>query len=119
MKNPFKTLAKRLVTAESNRIFRKAIMLAEKRHNEEGKRIYVIEHPENPKKLLLINDKEFLELRHRYGITSKQQPIRMLKSQCWYYTSNGSGKDPIDPRSLTVRKLAFIRDRLISAKLIE
>ena len=43
MKNPFKTLAKRLVTAESNRIFRKAIMLAEKRHNEEGKRIYVIE----------------------------------------------------------------------------
>ena len=118
MKNPFKTLAKRLVTAESNRIYRKAIKLAENRYVEEKNRIYVIEHPEDPKKLLLVNKKEFLGLRHRYGITSKQQPIRMLKSQCWYYTKNGSGKDPIDPRTLTIRRLAFIRDRLLSAKLI-
>lgn len=118
MKNPFKMIAKRLVVAEANRMYRKAIKLADKRHEEEKNRIYVIEHPEDPKRLLLINKDEFLYIRHKLGITSKQQPLRMLKARAWYYTRNESERDPIPAKDLVIRRLAFVRDRLSAANLL-
>ena len=113
-----KKLAAHFVTMYANRIFSQAIKTAELRYDEEKKMMFVITDPGNPKRLIVINTKEFLSLRHSYNIPSKALPIHKIKNTCWYHTKNVSGKDKMTDYDLNVRRLAFIRASLEKAKLI-
>lgn len=118
MKKTFKKIASLCVTAYAKRIYEQAVFLADDCHKKDGDMYFVITNPQNNKKLMCINTKQFLDIRHKLNIPSKELPIQMLKNQCWYRTPNKNGKDCLGPRDLTVRKLAFCRELLTKAHLI-
>lgn len=119
MKKFFKKLAAYFVTTYANRTYRNAIKVADSWRAATGKRYYVITDPRDERKLVSLDNKGFIQIRHELGIRSKDLTIGELKSRCWYYTANENGKDVIPARELVIRRLAFVRDRLKAAKLVE
>lgn len=117
MKNPFKKLAALCVTAYAKKIYEQAVELAEDKYKEHPDMYFVITDPAHPKKLMCINMKQFLDLRHRYHIPSKALTVATLKNQCWYRTKSKTGVDAMSFQDITVRKLAFCRELLKRAKL--
>lgn len=119
MKKLFRKWAAYFVTAYANRTFRNAIKVADSWQGGTHKRHYVITDPNDDRKLVTINTEGFLEMRHALGIRSKDMPISYLKNTCWYYTPNNEGRDVIPARELVIRRLAFVRDRLNAAGLLD
>lgn len=117
MKNPFKRLAALCVTAYAKKIYDQAVELAESKYNDHPDMYYVITDPANEKRLIVINKNDFLEMRHKLGIPSKELTLTAVKNRCWYHTKSKVGLDALDFRDLTVRKLAFCRELLMKAKL--
>lgn len=117
MKKHFRKLAAYFVTVYANRIYKQAITAAENRWEEEKTMMYVITDPGNPKRLIVINTKEFLDLRHRFKILSKQLPLHAIRNRCWYHTGNVNHRDQLTPKDIEIRRLAFIRESLKRAKL--
>ena len=125
MKKYFSRLAAFFVTAYANRLFKQAIKFAEQRHNVEGSTMYVITDPRDPKKLVVIDIHQFLELRHRFEISSKDMPISELRGHCWYRTGKtvhhskkkSIDKDRLSAKEIDVRRLAFVRELLTRAGL--
>lgn len=117
MMNPFKKIARLCVGAYAKNLFNKAIEVAESKYKERPDMYYVINDPNNPKKLVVINNAQFRTIRHIMGIPSKELTMQTLKNTCWYHTKNLVGKDALSPRDITIRKLAFLRDLLHKAKL--
>lgn len=126
MRRTFKKLAALFVTAYANRLYNQAVKVAETRHEIDGwATYYVITDPRNPKKLIVINIQQFLELRHRLGVRSKDLPISELRGHCWYrtgrriYTSKKKGfdKDRLSAKEIEIRRLAFARELLSRAGL--
>ncbi len=125
MKKYFKRLAAFFVTAYANRLFKQAVKFAEQRHEVEGLMMYVITDPGDPKKLVVIDALQFLELRHRLGISSKDLPIHELRGHCWYRTGKliykgpkkGFDKDRLSAAEIEIRRLAFARELLTRAGL--
>lgn len=117
MKNPFKKLAALCVTAYAKKIFNQAINLAEDKYKASPDMYFVITDPSRPKRLMCINTRQFLDLRHKYHIPSKALTIDKLKNTCWYRTKSKAGTDAMSFQDLTVRKLAFCRELLKRAKL--
>lgn len=115
----FKKVARRVVAIYANRIYRKAVKVANSWYEGTGKRYFVITDPLNESRLVALDTKGFLKLRHDLGISSKDCTVAFLKNTCWYYTPNEKGKDRIEPRELVRRRLAFVRDRLEAAKLLD
>lgn len=117
MRKFFKRIAAFLITVYARRILKQAVTLAEMRHEEEKETIYIITSPEDERKLRVINEQEFLDLRHQFRIPSKKLPLWKLKNHCWYHTANASGKGMMSDKDREVRRLAFIRHMLKNAKL--
>ena len=125
MKRTFKKLAALFVTAYANRLYNQAVKVAETRHEMDGAIHYVITDPRNPKKLIIINIQQFLELRHRFEIRSKDMPIHELRNHCWYRTGKlinntkkkGFDKDCLSAKKVEIRRLAFARELLSRAGL--
>ena len=117
MKNYFKKLAALCVTAYAKQVFAQAVKLAESKYRNHPDMYFVITHPVRPKKLICINTKQFLHLRHAFGIPSKRLTIATLKNHCWYRTRSKVGNDALPPQDVNVRKLAFCREILRRAKL--
>ena len=119
MKKIFRKLASLCVTSYANRTFRNAIKVANSWYEHTGKRHYVITDPRNERKLVTISREGFCKLRHELGIPSKELTIQHLKNTCWYYTPNENKRDIIPAKELVIRRLAFVRDRLNAAGLLE
>lgn len=119
MKKIFRKMARRLVTIYANRTFRKAIKVAESWHEGTHNKYFVITDPRDESKLVALDSRSFLKLRHDLGIKSKDCTLAMLKATCWYYTANANGKDKIPAKDLVVRRLAFVRDRIKAANLLD
>ncbi len=117
MKKIFRKIAIWFTRKYAERIYRQVVSLAEERHNNLKKKVYVITHPTDESKLMCITTEEFCRIRSKSGISSRNLPIAQLKSGCWYYTANGNGKDPIGEHEASVRKEAFILDNIRRAKL--
>lgn len=118
MKKFFHKIASLCVTAYAKRIYQQAVELAESKYQEYPDMYFVISDPRDNGRLMCIDVGQFLEMRHRYNIPSKELPIASLKKGCWYHTKSKSGKDPLTPEETETRKLAFIRELLRRAKLI-
>lgn len=116
MKKFFKKIAGYLVTVYANRLYRKAVLEADKVHAERKERIYVASSIEDVRELVIYNRYKFRQMKKRLFIPKYY--ISHLKDGAWYYTADRSGKNGLTPEEKEVRRLAFVRHVLHRAKLI-
>ena len=119
MKKFFKKMARRIVTIYANRTYRQAVKVAESWYQHTGRRYYVIENPFNEKELVAIDTKAFLDMRHKLGIRSKDCTISYLMKSCYYYTNSKTDGQKMSPRDLVIRRLAFVREVMKRANLLD
>lgn len=119
MKKTIKSIKRFFVTRNANRKFRKAVQVANSWYNATHKRYYVIGNPMKEEELVSIDTSAFFSLRKEFGLKGKTFPLELIKMQAWYYTPNHEGRDRIDPKEFTKRRLAFIRWRLEENGLLE
>lgn len=115
MKKFFKRLAKYVVVAYAKRMYRKAVSMAEKRHDKEKTTIYVISSFTDPSQLVTCNRSEFRKMKQRLGI--QKHYIQHLKSGSWYHTSDAIGNNSLPLKDQVARRIAFIRMVVKRAKL--
>lgn len=117
MRNPFKSLAGKIVTIYANKTFKQAIKIAEGRHTVDKEQFYVITHPVKSKELIVVSKKEFKSMCKKFNLPSSDKFSQAMKNHCWYHTRNKKELDAITERDFTIRRLAFIRHLLSLAKL--
>jgi hypothetical protein len=106
MKKLFRRLAGYVVTAYANRLYRKAVKIADKRHQDEKTMIYVISGYINPDDLVTCNRDEWRAMKKKAGI---KDHIESLKAGCWYHTTDGIDRNGLPPIDKEARRLAFVR----------
>ena len=116
--NIFKRLASDCVTSYANRLYDKAVKLAKERGKENYGRHYVISHPLNDRRLIVVTAKQHRQMCKEFNVPRNYLPVDCLEKQSWYYTAGASGKDGISFREEQIRRLAFVRMLLKKAKLI-
>jgi hypothetical protein len=115
----FRRMAIYVVTAYANRIYKKAVIAAEKRHEEEKEMIYVSNGTIDAKSLVTYNRKQFRKAKRLIGIyDNKHYNIEALKKAAWYHTANREGKDELSDKAKELRRLAFVKHLLQQAKLV-
>ena len=115
----FRRMAIYVVTAYANRIYRKAVEAADKRHAEEKETIYVTNGAINPSALCTYNRKQFRNAKRMLKIYgNKAYNIPAFKAASWYYTANRDEKDGMSARTKELRRLAFVKYVLQNAKLV-
>lgn len=115
----FRRMAIYVVTAYANRIYRKAVEAADKRHAEEKEAIYVTNGAVNPSSLCTYNRKQFRKAKRFLKVyDNKSFNIPAFKSASWYYTPNRAEQDGMSPRTKELRRLAFVKYVLQNAKLV-
>ena len=107
MKKIFSKPAGYVVTAYANRLYRKAVEKADKRHQEEGTMIYVISSFSDESNLITCNRKEFRAIKEALKIRS--QHIDSLKAGSWYHTPDAIDRNGLAPIDKEARRLAFVR----------
>ena len=126
MKKFFKHLAGLIVTWYYNRLYNKAVKLADKMHAKDGDTYYVIDHLFSGQLLSVVNRKTFRQMKHdaqrwtnpNYEMYySKEYNLSLVKEGCWYHTPNRSQTNALSERDKLVRRLALVRIGLIKAKL--
>lgn len=118
IKQFIKKLAIIVVTAYGNRIYRKAVSAAEKRHSEVKEMIYVSNGVINGTVLRTYNRAEFRKAKRMLRVTSKQYSVTELKKAAWYHTANRSELDGMSDHDRELRRKAFIKFLLQNAKLV-
>lgn len=115
MRKFLKKLAGYVVTAYANRLYRKAVKIADKRHKEEGTMIYVISSFYNPSYLVTYNRRQFRAAKEFLKLRSEK--IASMKAGSWYYTPDAIGRNGISDKDREARRLAFVSMILTRAKL--
>lgn len=109
-----------VVTVYANRIYRKAVEAAEKRHEVEKEMIYVSNGAINASVLRTYNRKEFRRAKRLLGIgDNKNYNVLMLKKSSWYHTANRNEEDKMSERTKELKRLAFVKTILRNAKLVD
>lgn len=109
-----------VVTVYANRIYRKAVEAAEKRHAEEKTMIYVANGTIDASVLRTYNRKEFRKVKRILKVyDSRAYNLEALKQSSWYHTANREGKEGLTPRAKELRRLAFVKFVLRNAKLVD
>lgn len=128
MKKLAKKLAILIVTYYYNRIYRKAVKMADKLHSEQGEMYYVVDHLIKGQTLSIINRKEFRRMKHdaqrwtnpnHEMYYSKDYNIQIVKDGCWYHTANRSEECGLTAIDCEARRLFFVKVGLLRAKLID
>lgn len=115
----FRRMAIYVVTAYANRIYRKAVRAADKRHAEEKETIYVANAVVDASELRTYNRKEFRRAKRILRVSNpKEFNLAMMKKSAWYYTPNRLEQDGMSPRDKKLRRLAFVKHLLRNAKLV-
>lgn len=115
MKKIFKRLAGYLVTAYANRIYRKAVKIADQRHEKENTMIYVISSYFDESRLVTYNRKQFRSTKE--FLKMRQERVASMKAGSWYHTGDAIGRNGLSPQEKEARRLAFVRALLKKAKL--
>lgn len=128
MKKFFKKIAGILVTWYYSRLYKKAVSMADKAHEEKGETFYVIDHLYKGQLLSVVNRKMFRQMKHdaqRWTNPSyemyymKDYNISLVKEGCWYHTADRSGYNAMSEQQKEIRRLALVRIGLVRAKLLE
>lgn len=125
IKRLMRRMATAIVTYYYNRLYRKAVKIADERHKKEKETFYVIDHFIQGQTLSVINRKGFRLIKHAaqelhrdpiYWTAEYGTP--MLRKQAWYHTPDGSEKQALSELEKEARRIAFIRSGLRKAKLL-
>lgn len=120
IKEAIRRMAIYVVTVYANRIYRKAVEAAEKRHEAEGEMIYVANGAIDASVLRTYNRKEFRKVKRLLKVyDSKAYNLYALKQSAWYHTANRQGGEELSPREKGLRRLAFVKHVLRNAKLVK
>ena len=107
MRKFFKKIARYVVAAYANRLYRKAVQKAEERHQQEKTMIYVISSFFEDSQLVCCSRQEFRECKERIG--RRDLKIDGLKAGSWYHTTDAIGKNGLSPVDKEARRIAFVR----------
>lgn len=135
MKKFFRKIAAMLVTAYYRRMYNKGVKECERLHAEKKFAYYLIDWPVRDRSgkelnriLRPLNRRGFRNLKHwaqgfYFGVDmkywSKDYNMALLREGAWYYTADRAGKDGLTPKEKEVRRLAFLREGLRRAKLLD
>lgn len=117
MKKFFRSIAKYVVTLYANRIYRKAVKVADERHEKEKEMIYVASSMADVRELNTYNRRQFRYMKNRLYIPKHY--ICNLKNGAWYHTADRGEKNGLSPQEKEIRRLAFVRHLLHRAKLLD
>lgn len=117
MKKFFKKLAAYVVTIYANRIYRKAVKVADQRHEKEKEMIYVASSLSDVRVLTTYNRKQFREMKNRLFIPKHH--ICHLKAGAWYHTADRGCIRGLSEAEKEVRRLAFVKHVLDRAGLLD
>ena len=117
MKKFFRKLAACVVTIYANRIYRKAVKIADQRHEKEKEMIYVASSLSDVRVLTTYNRKQFREMKNRLFIPKHH--ICHLKSGAWYHTADRGCIRGLSKMEKEARRLAFVRHVLDRAALLD
>lgn len=117
MRKFFRRIASFIVTIYANRIYRKAVEVADKRHEQEKEMIYVASSLADVRQLTTFNRKQFRIMKSRLFIPKFY--ISELKGGAWYHTADRGGQRGLTPQEKEIRRLAFVRHVLHRAKLLD
>lgn len=115
MKDIFKRLAGYVVTAYANRLYKKAVAIADERHKAEKTMIYVISSYHDSSKLVTYNRKQFRAAKEFLKLRSER--VESMKRGSWYHTADAIERNGLDAKSREARRLAFVRMILQRARL--
>lgn len=99
-------------------IYRKGVMAAERRHENEGNIIYLAEDTFRPNRLTTFDKAEFKSQKRFFGTPARLLTMNTLKNRCYYHTADRFGKNGLSKHDATIRKKAFVKERLSLAGLI-
>lgn len=130
MKKFFRNIAAKLVTWYYRRMYQKGVQACDKLHAEKKWAYYLIDWPDKKGRRVLqpLNRRGFRNLKHwaqgfYFGVDmqywSKDYNMTTLRAGAWYYTPDRAEKDGITPEEKEVRRLAFLREGLRRAKLLD
>lgn len=126
MRKFFKRIAAFLVTAHSNRIYRKAVAMADRLHGQNGGIYYVMANPSGDRRLLVLSRKGYRRIKDRMLnlISRSGRPVNRrdwymnaVKGGCYYHTADKGGNGALSDRDREIRRLAFVRDMLVRSGL--
>ena len=119
MKRIFRKIAAFFVTAYARRIYNNAVKTADSRHKREKVMIYVASETFRPRHLTTYDRWQFKAEKHAYGHLARVLSLQTLKNGCWYHTPDTAGNQKMSDRERERRRLAFIRERLLMAGLLD
>lgn len=130
MRKFFRGFAARCVTWYYNRMYQKGAQACDKLHKEKGWAYYLIDWPDKNGKRVLkpLNRRGFRNLKHwsqsfYFGVDmkywSKDYNMSVLREGAWYYTPDKAEKDGLTEKEKEVRRLAFLREGLRRANLLD
>lgn len=117
MKKLFKKIARFVVTVYANRIYRKGVKIADKRHETEKEMIYLASSMVDIRQLVTLNRRQFRYMKNRLFIPKHY--ISNLKNGAWYHTADRGEQRGLTPQEKEIRRLAFVRHVLHRAKLLD
>lgn len=130
MRKFFRGIAARCVTWYYNRMYQRGAQACDKLHKEKGWAYYLIDWPDKNGKRVLkpLNRRGFRNLKHwsqsfYFGVDmkywSKDYNMSVLREGAWYYTPDKAEKDGLTEKEKEVRRLAFLREGLRRANLLD
>lgn len=111
-------LARYVVTAYANIIYRQAVKNADIRYKQEQKMIYVVEDMFHPGRLTTYDRARFKREKQIIGTPARLMTCNTLKMRSFYHTPDTAGNQAMTRREKETARLAFVRDRLKAAKLV-
>ena len=107
-----------LVTQWAKIAYKQGVDAAERRHQLEGRTIYLAKDNFHPDHLRTYNKPQFKAEKWVYGYHARLLTMNTLKNGCYYYTADKYGNNGMTAREREVRRRFFIKERLQKAKLI-
>lgn len=116
-----------LVTLWAKRTFNLGVQAAEARRLDEISRgyekgnncmVYLACNSFRPDHLVTYTKQQFKAEKRVYGVAARLLTMNSLKRGCYYYTADRWGNGGISERDIEIRRKAFVKERLLKAKLI-
>lgn len=117
MKKFFRKIAKFVVALYANRLYRKGVKIADKRHEAEKEMIYLASSMVDISQLVTLNRRQFRYMKRRLFIPKHY--ICNLKDGAWYHTADRGEQRGLTAQEKEIRRLAFVRHVLHRAKLLD
>ena len=117
-KRIFRWPAMLFVTLYVRLIYRQGVEAAERRHQVEGNTIYLASKTFHPDRLVTYSKAQFKMQKRAFGVAARLLTMNTLKSGCYYHTADRFGNNGLSSRDRTIRRKAFVRERLRLAGLV-